>query len=485
MKNNKNIPLNLKEKSNSRIAFLCSVAVLAVLVIFFRQLDYNMVQKPAELAKKEAAEKKAEAEKAANTPEITTASIIAVGDNLYHDALLQSGQYESGLWNYEHIYEHVKEEISSADVAMVDQETVLTTDHSAISGYPSFATPVEVGDALIQTGFDVIESATNHIDDYGLDFMEQTLDFWSSTYPDIPVLGIHSSQEDADTVKTIEVNGIRIAFLDYTYGTNNGGVGEDRKYMIDIFEKDKTAAMIQKAKADSDCVIFVAHWGKELETMPTEYEKEWAAFLMKQGVDVVIGGHPHVLQPYGRMSDENGNEMLIFYSLGNFVSTQESFDALLEGMAGFTIQKSTLKGKSTVEILDATVKPMVMHYNKDEGVFGPYMLEDYTEELASQHGVRDIIGEEFTLSNLKSRFQEIMSMNVEPSSRTDLLDVSFDYEMNMTDSKGNYVEDVWSVSESQYREGQTSSDDSTDSSESSEDAGEYDDSGEYYDSGEY
>ena len=202
--------------------------------------------------------------------------------------------------------------------------------------------------------------------------------------------------------------------------------------MIDIFEKNKVASMIQKAKADSDCVIFVAHWGKENESMPTEYEKEWATFLMQQGVDVVIGGHPHVLQPYGRMSDENGNEMLIFYSLGNFVSTQESFDTLLEGMASFTIQKSTLKGKSTVKILDATVKPMVMHYNKDQGVFGPYMLEDYTEELASQHGVRDIIGEEFSLSNLKSRFHEIMSMNVEPSSRTDLLDVSFDYEMNTT-----------------------------------------------------
>ena len=177
--------------------------------------------------------------------------------------------------------------------------------------------------------------------------------------------------------------------------------------------------------------------------------------------------------------------MLIFYSLGNFVSTQESFDTLLEGMASFTIQKSTLKGKSTVKILDATVKPMVMHYNKDQGVFGPYMLEDYTEELASQHGVRDIIGEEFTLSHLKSRFQEIMSMNVEPSSRTDLLDVSFDYEMNMTDPNGNYVEDIWSVSESQYREEQASSEGGSDNSESSGDTGEYDDSGEYDDYSEY
>ena len=150
-----------------------------------------------------------------------------------------------------------------------------------------------------------------------------------------------------------------------------------------------------------------------------------------------------MVQPYGRMSDDEGNEMLIFYSLGNFVSTQEGLSNLLGGMASFTIQKSVLKGKTEIQILDPVIKPTVMHYNKDEGIFGPYMLEDYTEELASQHGVRNIIGDEFSLENLKKKFNEIMSMNVEPSTRTNLLDVSFDYEMNMTDSRGNYVEDVY------------------------------------------
>ena len=339
----------------------------------------------------------------------------------------------------------------------------------------------------------MIESATNHVDDYGADFIEQTLDFWNTKYPDVPVLGIHDSQEDADTVKTMEVNGIRIAFLNFVYGTNNGGPGEGKDYMIDIFDKTKVASMIQKAKEDSDCLIFVAQWGKEEESMPTEYEKEWAAFLMQQGVDVVIGGHPHVLQPYGRMSDDEGNEMLIFYSLGNFVSTQEGLSNLLGGMASFTIQKSVLKGKTEIQILDPVIKPTVMHYNKDEGIFGPYMLEDYTEELASQHGVRNIIGDEFSLENLKKKFNEIMSMNVEPSTRTNLLDVSFDYEMNMTDSRGNYVEDTWSVSAAQYLEEKSSnsSSGSSDSSEGYEDSensgesGNYDESGEEDSSDEY
>ena len=325
MKKNKNIPLNLKEQINSRIGLICSIVVMILLVFVFHQLDYQIIQKPADQAAKEAEQKKLEAEKAAKAPDISTATVIAVGDNLYHDSLIQSGESDSGTWNYDAIYENVKDEIQAADIAMVDQETVLTTEHDAVSGYPSFATPTEVGDALINAGFDVIESATNHIDDYGYDYMAQTLNFWKTSYPDVPVLGIHDSEEDANTVKTLEVNGIKVAFLDYTYGTNNSGAGDGRDYMIDIFEKDKVASMIEKAKADSDVLIFVAHWGKEMETMPTEYEKEWATFLMQQGVDVVIGGHPHILQPYGRMSDKEGHSMLIFYSLGNFVSTQESF----------------------------------------------------------------------------------------------------------------------------------------------------------------
>ncbi|MDY5021837.1 MAG: CapA family protein [Blautia sp.] len=453
MKRNNNLPLNYKEQVHSRISLVASIAVLAILFLLFYQLDYRMIRKPAEDARKQAEIEKQKAEEAANTPQISTASVIAVGDNLYHTSLLESGQYDTGEWNYDHIYEHVLDEIQAADLAFIDQETVLTNDHSAISSYPSFATPTEVGDAIIKAGFDVIESATNHFDDYGYDYMAQTFEFWRTNYPDIPVLGIHETQEDADTIKVKEVNGISIAMLDYTYGTNNSGAGEGREYMISIFDKEKVASDIQKAKAVSDCIIFVAHWGKEDESMPTEYEKEWAAFLLEQGVDVVIGGHPHVLQPYGRMYDDSGNEMVIFYSLGNFVSTQQQLSELLGGMAGFTIQKTTLNGESSIQILSPEVKPLVMHYNHNTGDYGPYMLEDYTEELASQHSVRELIGDEFTLENLKSKYKEIMSMNVEPSTKTTFLNVEIDPYGNMTDkTTGNYVEDYDSISASQYYE---------------------------------
>lgn len=495
-----NIPLNFRERSNARASLLASVIVLAVLVILFNQLDYRMIRKPAIDAQKKSAAAKEKPETTATTSDVTTASVIAVGDNLYHQSLIDAGASEDGNWNYDKIYTHITDAIKDADIRMIDQETVFTTDHDSVSSYPSFATPTEVGDAIVKAGFNVVESANNHIDDFGEGFLTDTLNFWKTKYPDVTLLGIHDSQEDADTVKIREVNGIKIAFLDYTYGTNVGGI-EGKDYMIDMIRKEKITTMIQKAKQQADCIIFVAHWGTEDETMPNEYEKQWAAYLMEQGVNVIIGGHPHVLQPYGRISDGKGNETVVFYSLGNFVSTQQKLEELLGGMAKFTIQKTVENGKTSIQILTPTVEPLVMHYNSDAGEFGPYMLSDYTEELASQNGVQKYIGDGvFTLDNLKKKFNEIMSMNVTPSTGTNLLDVTIDTDLNMVDSSGNIVEDTDSITAEQYyadkgidsnsedfnsadsNSGNTD-DSSDDSSDDGSDDGSYDDSS--YDDGSY
>ena len=495
-----NIPRNFRERSNARASLLASVIVLAVLVILFNQLDYRMIRKPAIDAQKKTAAAKEKPETTATTSDVTTASVIAVGDNLYHQSLIDAGASEDGNWNYDKIYTHITDAIKDADIRMIDQETVFTTDHDSVSSYPSFATPTEVGDAIVKAGFNVVESANNHIDDFGEGFLTDTLNFWKTKYPDVTLLGIHDSQEDADTVKIREVNGIKIAFLDYTYGTNVGGI-EGKDYMIDMIRKEKITTMIQKAKQQADCIIFVAHWGTEDETMPNEYEKQWAAYLMEQGVNVIIGGHPHVLQPYGRISDGKGNETVVFYSLGNFVSTQQKLEELLGGMAKFTIQKTVENGKTSIQILTPTVEPLVMHYNSDAGEFGPYMLSDYTEELASQNGVQKYIGDGvFTLDNLKKKFNEIMSMNVTPSTGTNLLDVTIDTDLNMVDSSGNIVEDTDSITAEQYyadkgidinsedfNSADSSSGNTDDSSDDSSDDGSddssYDDSS--YDDGSY
>ena len=473
MKKRDNLPLNYKERLNSRTSFLVSIAVLVVLCLVFNQMDYTMIRQPAAQAKKAAdLQKQKEEEAAATTQEVTTATVLAVGDNLVQPSLLASGQSETGAWNYDSVYANLKSDIQAADIAMVNQETPFTTDHSAVSGTAPYATPTEVGDALVNAGFNVVTSATALIDDNGSSMINETLNYWETSHPDVTLVGIHKSQTSTNTAKIVEINGIKIAFLDYTfpaYGSQSGisdnsadttgssassgstaTSSSSKGSMIDTFNTADVAAAIKQAKASADCVIFSANWGKTEEPMPTEYEKEWANFLMEQGVDVVIGTNPNVLQPYGYLTDDSGHNMLIYYSLGNFVTGQETLKQLLGGMAAFTIQKTVDGDQTSIQIQDATLTPLVMHYSYDTLEYAPYKLDDYTDALAAAHSVRQSIGDEFSLENLQTKYDEIMSMNVTPSTKTDLLDVTFDSDGNMLDSNGNYVEDNDSITSSWY-----------------------------------
>lgn len=473
MKKRDNLPLNYKERLNSRTSFLVSVAVLVVLCLVFNQMDYTMIRQPAAQAKKAAdLQKQKEEEAAATTQEVTTATVLAVGDNLVQPSLLASGQSETDAWNYDSVYANLKSDIQAADIAMVNQETPFTTDHSAVSGTAPYATPTEIGDALVNAGFNVVTSATALIDDNGSSMINETLNYWETSHPDVTLVGIHKSQTSTNTAKVVEINGIKIAFLDYTfpaYGSQSGisdnsadttgssassgsaaTSSSSKGSMIDTFNTADVAAAIKQAKASADCVIFSANWGKTEEPMPTEYEKEWANFLMEQGVDVVIGTNPNVLQPYGYLTDDSGHNMLIYYSLGNFVTGQETLKQLLGGMAAFTIQKTVEGDQTSIQIQDATLTPLVMHYSYDTLEYAPYKLDDYTDALASAHSVRQSIGDEFSLENLQTKYDEIMSMNVTPSTKTDLLDVTFDSDGNMLDSNGNYVEDNDSITSSWY-----------------------------------
>ena len=471
MKNRDDLPLNYKEKLNSRTSFLVSAAVLVVLCLIFNQMDYSMIRQPAAQAKKAAeAQKQKQEEAVVSEPEITTATVLAVGDNLVQPSLLASGQSESGAWNYDSVYDNLRSDIQAADIAIVNQETPFTADHNAVSGTAPYATPTEVGDALVNAGCNVVTSATALIDDNGTSMLDETLNYWSSQQPDVALVGIHDSQSTADPEIT-EINGIKIAFLNYTFPTSSSQSDSDQN-MVDTFNTTEVAAAIQKARASADCIIFSANWGKAEEPMPTEYEKEWANFLMEQGVDVVIGTNPNVLQPYGYLTDDAGHNMLIYYSLGNFVTGQETLKQLLGGMASFTIQKTTEGDQTSIEIQDATLTPLVMHYSYDNKEYRPYKLSEYTDALASAHSVRESIGDEFSLENLQTKYDEIMSMNVTPSTKTTLLDVSFDSDGNMLDASGNYVEDTDSITSSGYYQsldssGNSSEDSSEDSSENS------------------
>lgn len=348
-------------------------------------------------------------------PIIVTVDLLAVGDNLIHTGLYKTGMNDSGVWNYDHLYEHVKDEIEAADLAIVNQETIFIKDRSKISAYPRFGSPTEIGDALVRTGFDVVLHASNHTVDKGAEGVWDTLNFWEEEHPEITVLGMNESEEEQDTIDIVECNGIRFAMLNYTYGLNGLPMPADEPYLVNMLDKEKVAEDIAKAREISDMIIVFCHVGDEYVYEPSEYSKEWVDFLLEQGVDIAINAHPHVVEPYTVLTREDGHEMLVYYSLGNFISTQDRVPRLLGGMAKITVQMLIYEGEKYFSIVDYTMEPVVAHWNYSTMEFGVYMLEDYTNELAAKHGIHKETDEAFSVEVLWDLFEEVTNMTVQPA----------------------------------------------------------------------
>ena len=346
---------------------------------------------------------------------IETVELVAVGDNLIHEGLYKTGMNNSGEWNYDHVYANVADEIQAADLAIINQETIFINDRAKISAYPRFGSPPEIGDSLVTTGFDVVLHASNHTVDKGAEGVWDTLNFWKEKHPEITVLGINESEEDQNTVDVVESNGIRFAMLNYTYGLNGLPMPSDAPYVVNLLDKDKMAEDIAKAKEISDMVVVFLHVGDEYVYQPSETAKQWVDFLLEQGVDIAINAHPHVLEPYTMLTREDGHQMLVYYSVGNFASTQDRVPRLLGGMAKITVEMRVHEDGKDFTIKDYSLEPLVCHWNYRTMEFGVYMLEDYTEEMAAGHGIHRASDEEFSVQILWDLYEEIMNTTVTPA----------------------------------------------------------------------
>ena len=229
-------------------------------------------------------------------PEVSRVTLMALGDNLIHNTVYWSAELPEGGYDFAPFYEAIAPVVSQYDIACINQETILVGDPALYANYPNFGSPTQVADALAKTGFSVVTGATNHCFDKGETGISDTCRYWREHYPDITTLGIHDSEEDAKTLRVIEKNGIRIAMLNYTYGLNGGAPG--KAWMVDRFVTfGAVKADLARVKEASDFVIVFAHWGEEDTFRPNDYEKTWAQVLADGGADLIIGGHPHVVQP--------------------------------------------------------------------------------------------------------------------------------------------------------------------------------------------
>ena len=193
-------------------------------------------------------------------------SLVMVGDILLHTPVAESGLMEDGSYDFTPLFANVADKIESADLALVNQEVIIGGAELGITGYPCFNAPYELGDALADTGFNVILYATNHAMDKGKKGVLNCLDFWNINYPQMPILGIHESAEDAESIYIYEQDGMKIAILNYTYGTNGIALPADMPYAVDLLEEEKVKRDLAKAEELANFVIVCPHWGDGIQS---------------------------------------------------------------------------------------------------------------------------------------------------------------------------------------------------------------------------
>lgn len=345
------------------------------------------------------------------SPTPKTVSLLAVGDDLVHGSTLTGGLQKDGSYDFNGFYTHLKDEISAADIAIINQETILGGSDIPYSGYPRFNTPDSMGDAIVNAGFDVVLHATNHTMDCGAKAIEHCMEYWETNHPEITVLGIHDSAEAENTITVVEKNGMRLAMLNFTYSLNGIKLPSDKMYLVTMLtweNREFIRNQIRAAKEVADFVIVFPHWGTEYVYQPDKDQKFWTNLFAEEGVDLVIGAHPHVLEPVEWITRPDGEKMLVFYSLGNFISGQIEAPRILGGMAEITLTEDE-NGK--ISVTDCCVVPVITHYSETvgDGTYSIYRLSEYTEELAKIHGIHKRAEESvFTLDGTWELAREIL-----------------------------------------------------------------------------
>lgn len=337
-------------------------------------------------------------------------SFCAVGDNLVNaegeytaDLLGLADAWEGtvgdGAYDFSPLYAQISDTISSYDIAFINQETTLGgNEEFEYQGFPSYNTPDELAQAVADAGFDVVNCNSNHTYDTWVDSILHAQSVWAKQ-KGVTVIGSYESEEDREDIRVVERNGVKIAFLSYSYG-QNGYDQEDlpNDYYAVPFEKGKMREETARAKELADVVVVYMHWGEENSHDLTEEQRGYASLLAAQGVDLVIGSHAHVIQPVqyvGRgiqttdgsgVSSDNG--MLCVYGLGDFVSGYTLPKTILSGM--FTCD-FVLDDEGNVSVENPEWHGLVEH--NDGETDAVYELENYTDELASSNALLARVGE--------------------------------------------------------------------------------------------
>ncbi len=390
----------MRKRTRNRLILAGGILVVLFILYLFIHFIVGLFSSPEP-------EKNTGTKQETKTSETTVVSFMGVGDNLIHETVYNDALQDDGTYDFSKMYTNFKKDAKESDIAFINQETVLGGESLGLSGYPTFNSPTEIAKNLEKAGFNLANLATNHCLDRGEQGIANELEAFSNT--NIVTDGVYTSQEAFNAIPTFKKKGITFSFLAYTYGTN--GIAPDYDYNVSYLDDDQIKSDVQKAKEISDVVIVSAHWGDENTFEPNDLQKHYAQLFADCGVDVVIGTHPHTIQPVKWIKGNSGNKMLCVYSLGNFIGGMLTTDNAIGGEIKFDFVKKN--DKITIE----NVKwiPTVIHFegNQDNIIevrynYKAYKLSQYSDKLAKKHVLNGYDGNVVNIKYITNKTKEVI-----------------------------------------------------------------------------
>ncbi|TFB23096.1 CapA family protein [Filobacillus milosensis] len=284
----------------------------------------------------------------------------AIGDLLIHSSVYRDARTSEG-YDFNPIFEDIKYYLKHADITFANQETILGGTEIGLSSYPRFNTPQELGATLRDSGVDIVSMANNHTLDRGEQAIMNATNYLNNL--GIKYVGAYQNEADRNKARIIEKKGIAVGFLAYTYGTNGLPVPTGKDYLVNLIDENKILNDIEQLKSKTDFIVVSMHFGNEYQPLPNDEQVVLAELLTNNGADVIIGHHPHVLQPVDWIASDDGHKKFVAYSLGNFLSGQIGTERLIGSIMQIELTKSiSPNNKFSYTVSNAKMMPTYNHY---------------------------------------------------------------------------------------------------------------------------
>ena len=345
-----------------------------------------------------------------DTAEPITFTLTSLGDTLCHNTQYWDAyNSKTDEYDFSYVYEDIKNYTLSSDITIGSLETTFAGKEKGYSNYPTFNTPDSLATALKDIGVDVVSLAGNHALDYGYTGLCRTIDVFDNI--GLSHLGTYKTAEDQEKILIKDVKGVKIAFINYTYGTNGIPLPSGKDFCVNLIDKDFIKKQINQAKEQNvDMIVACMHWGTEYRTTANSEQKDLANFLFENGVDVILGNHPHVLEPMEKktitLQDGTTKDVFVVYALGNFTADQRDEITRDSAILNLTITKNS-DGKISIDKVNYV--PIYMYKNANVSTH-KFKILDIEKTIKDYEEGKNTSINSTVYNNLKKQLEKIKSI---------------------------------------------------------------------------